>query len=82
MRYCTCCRDADPEGCWQPFGPAATPTEPTAFPRPGFHARGFPVLPLCTTCRDLLKDGARVHFRVKGQWWHCEGDVLTRQEAP
>ena len=80
MRRCACCRD-DAEGCWQPFGPADTPTDPTAFPRPGFHARGFPVLPLCDTCKDLLRDGARVHFQYKRQWWHCEDAVLTREEV-
>jgi hypothetical protein len=82
MRRCVTCRDEADEILWQPFGPAATPTEPSAFVWPGDHTRGFPALPLCAACQALLREGARVHFRYKQQWWHCEGLALVREDAP
>jgi hypothetical protein len=79
MRRCVCCRDEADDILWQPFGPAPTPTERSAFTWPGAHTRGFPALPLCETCHGLLREGARLHFRTMGVWWHCEGTTLTRE---
>lgn len=79
MRRCATCRDEADDILWQPFGPAETPTERSAFTWRGHHTRGFPALPLCATCQALLRDGARLHFQYKRQWWHCEGTTLTRE---
>jgi hypothetical protein len=51
MRRCVSCNE-DADYIWQPFGPGETPA---VFVRPGYHARGFPALPLCDECKTFLE---------------------------
>jgi hypothetical protein len=64
---------------WQPWGPAVEALR-AGFVLLGSHYRGFPVVPVCESCkRDIEHDDA-VRFAVKGRSYVLDGDDL-RQEA-
>jgi hypothetical protein len=64
---------------WQPFGPS--PDGPrSGFSMPGWHYRGFPVVPVCDLCKTLIEHDQPVRFTWKGQRYHLEGDKLSKED--
>lgn len=59
---CQCCKNEEAVFAWQPFGPDTTPARYTAL---GSHYRGFPVIKVCTCCKDTFTSGDEVSFVYK-----------------
>ncbi|HUT15487.1 MAG TPA: hypothetical protein VMY98_04505 [Anaerolineae bacterium] len=64
MRKCRVCKEREAEWSWQPFGPAESSAE--TFATPGWHYRGFAVIPICDDCKDRVQMGDGVQFDYKG----------------
>jgi hypothetical protein len=52
-RKCWLCKERDAIWACQPHGPG----EQTSWSFLGSHYRGFPVYPLCDTCKERVGDG-------------------------
>lgn len=56
MIKCQCCKKQEASWSWQPFGPGEDSN--TAFVLPGSHYRGFPVIKVCSACKDAFTSGS------------------------
>lgn len=59
---CQCCKKEDASWSWQPFGPGENAN---TFILPGDHHRGFPVVKVCTVCKNTFTSGSEVSFLYK-----------------
>jgi hypothetical protein len=60
---------------WQPFGPAAEAPR-SGFTRSGWHYRGFPVVPVCESCKRDIEHDVSVAFAWRGQHYALVGDEV------
>jgi len=74
MTKCRICKEREAEWSWQPFGPAKDSRE--TFTVPGWHYRGFPVIPVCETCKDKIQAGETVQFDYKRTTYTCIEDEV------
>ena len=64
MTKCRIRKDRQAEWSWQPFGPAQDSAE--TFTTPGWHYRGFAVIPICEDCKERVQMGDGVRFEYRG----------------
>lgn len=74
MAQCRICKDREAQWSWQPFGPAEDSRE--TFTVPGWHYRGFPVIPVCEVCKDKIQAGEVVQFDYKRTTYSCIEDEV------
>lgn len=70
---CQICKTNPVEMAWQPFGPDEDGRR--ALTMLGSHYRGFPVVKVCDSCADGVRDGA-VEFEYKGKRYIQDGAEL------
>lgn len=77
---CEICYQASEE-FWQPFGPDKKTI--LSFACPGKHARGFPIIKVCSDCRDAIKSGTPRLFKYRGKQFKVEkGQVIDLGLVP
>jgi len=69
MSKCRICKEREAEWSWQPLGPSDRPRE--TFTVPGWHYRGFAVIPVCEGCKDKIQAGETVQFDYKRTTYTC-----------
>ncbi len=74
MSKCRVCKEREAEWSWQPFGPAEDSRE--TFTVPGWHYRGFAVIPVCDQCKKRIQAGATVQFDYKRTTYTCIDDEV------
>lgn len=80
MSKCRICKNEEALWSWQPLGPAEDSRE--TFTAPGFHYRGFPVIPVCDDCKQNIQGGDEVQFDYKSITYTCIDDqVLTTRRV-
>lgn len=85
MKKCQCCKEEEASWSWQPFGPGEDTN--TAFVLPGNHYRGFPVIKVCSTCKDAFTSGdfevefVYKHTRYVGKDCKVEQKIYANWEA-
>ena len=67
---CRVCRSKEAEWAWQPWGPGK---ENDTFTLPGSHYRGFPIVKICTDCKERIQKGAAVTVIYKGNTMRVNG---------
>jgi hypothetical protein len=61
---CQACHEQQAEWAWMPFGPDESPD---SFSLLGSHIRGFPVVKVCSSCKQAFQSGDFVvKFQYKG----------------
>src|SRR6266498_1969215 len=61
---CQMCQCEQAVWAWQPLGPSETPD---SYALIGSHARGFPIIKVCSSCKSAFQTGDfPVHFEYKG----------------
>jgi hypothetical protein len=61
---CQMCKEEQAVWAWQPLGPSETPDN---YGLIGSHARGFPVIKVCSSCKSAFQTGDfPIHFEYKG----------------
>lgn len=74
MTKCRIC-GARSDWSWQPFGPDAEAPR-AGFTAPGWHYRGFPIVPVCESCKRDIEHDMPVAFTLKGWRYVVEGDEV------
>jgi len=62
--HCLICSSETVLWAWQPLGPDMTAN---LLVRPRYHYRGFPALPLCEDCAQVVRDREKLLFVYRGQ---------------
>lgn len=76
---CQACKEQEAEWAWQPFGPGETPNEYSFL---GSHARGFPIIKVCDSCKNAFQRGDfPVKFTYKGHSYVGEHHQVREVEA-
>jgi hypothetical protein len=61
---CRVCKNHEAEWSWQPWGPG---NERDTFTLPGSHYRGFPVVKVCSECKEQIRQGKSITVSYRGR---------------